>query len=217
MFVLQTKSLWSILMMSSYLLSSLWTVTTSWPTLACSTCSWLRTSPWRLPCWSLARSTPTTGAASARRYWTVQLRPKLLRLPLNLWIWTRCHLCVRATTSARRTTSPSESGSGWAASPSPWFTAPSCWTCGGSPAGTWLSTLLTQTTAGPSTTSWCSPSRRVRRVSPKSFHNSLSFNKPSAATWRLLFISCDYELVSLCVCRCATLRGFYWFCSHVSA
>lgn len=74
-------------------------------------------------------------------------------------------LTFRATTSEPRTTSQSGSGSGSAASPFPWCTAPSSWTCGASPAGSWPSTLLTPTTAGPLTTSWCLPSRPGRPVS----------------------------------------------------
>lgn len=74
-------------------------------------------------------------------------------------------LTLRATTSEPRTTSPSGSGSGSAASPFPWCTAPSSWTCAASPAGSWPSTHLTPTTAGPLTTSWCLPSLPVSRVS----------------------------------------------------
>lgn len=74
-------------------------------------------------------------------------------------------LTLRATTSEPQTTSLSGSGSGSAVFPFPWCTAPSSWTCGASPAGSWPSTLLTLTTAGPLTTSWCLPSRPGRPVS----------------------------------------------------
>jgi len=47
---------------------SLSTATTCWLTPTCWTCWWLKTWPWLLPCWSPARSTPTTGVASPRRY-----------------------------------------------------------------------------------------------------------------------------------------------------
>lgn len=148
-------------------LLSLQTAITCWPTPTCWTCWWLRTWPWWLPCWSPAPSTQTTGAASPHRYalefitWLIQVHPFSFRAPTWLYISL---VCFRVTTSEPQTTNRSGSGSGWAASLFPWCTARSCWTCAVTPAGTWPSTHLTRTTAGPSTTSWCSPSPHGKQV-----------------------------------------------------
>lgn len=139
-------------------------------------------------------------------------------------------LPVRVTTSEPQTTSQSGSGSGSAAFPFPWCTAPSYWTCVVNSAGTWLSTPLTQTTAGHLMTSWCLPSRHVKQVSlnlparsrPQKERNAswrlhrvelgaiCDFIHAPAVFWKLFYCAdiycCITQSVSLVSCTCVKLR-----------